>query len=57
MFSAVIVGVVDMAVSTARAQIERRRTSVRSYEQVEWARVERIRAATHTATGWKMCVR
>jgi alkylation response protein AidB-like acyl-CoA dehydrogenase len=39
-FSAVIVGIVETAIATARQQLEKRRTSLRAYEQVEWARVE-----------------
>jgi alkylation response protein AidB-like acyl-CoA dehydrogenase len=39
-FTAVIVGIVETAIETARQQLEKRRTSLRAYEQVEWARVE-----------------
>jgi hypothetical protein len=39
-FTAVIVGIVEAALATARAQIERRRTSLRAYERVEWSRAE-----------------
>jgi alkylation response protein AidB-like acyl-CoA dehydrogenase len=39
-FCAVIVGIVETAIDTARQQLEKRRTSLRAYEQVEWARVE-----------------
>lgn len=39
-FSAVIVGIVETAIETARQQLEKRHTSLRAYEQVEWARIE-----------------
>lgn len=39
-FAAVIVGIVETAIETARQQLENRRASLRAYEQVEWARVE-----------------
>jgi alkylation response protein AidB-like acyl-CoA dehydrogenase len=39
-FAAVIVGIVETAVETARQQIARRRDSLRPYEQVEWTRAE-----------------
>jgi alkylation response protein AidB-like acyl-CoA dehydrogenase len=39
-FSAVNVGIVQRAVQTARQQLGRRHTSLRAYEQVEWARAE-----------------
>lgn len=39
-FSAVIVGIVETAIETARQQLEKRQTSLRAYEQAEWARVE-----------------
>jgi len=39
-FVAVIVGIVEVAVETARRQLQHKRDSLRSYEQVEWARVE-----------------
>jgi alkylation response protein AidB-like acyl-CoA dehydrogenase len=39
-FTAVCVGIVEVAVATAREQLGRRRTSLRPYEQVEWARAE-----------------
>lgn len=39
-FTAVIVGIVETALATARQQIERKRGSLRAYEQVEWARAE-----------------
>jgi alkylation response protein AidB-like acyl-CoA dehydrogenase len=39
-FTAVMVGIVETAIETARPQLEKRRTSLRAYEQVEWARVE-----------------
>ena len=40
LFTAVVVGVVQAAVSAARAQIVKRRESLRPYEAVEWARIE-----------------
>jgi alkylation response protein AidB-like acyl-CoA dehydrogenase len=39
-FTAVIVGIVEVALATAGAQLERRRQALRAYEQVEWARAE-----------------
>jgi|SRR3990172_7427881 len=39
-FTAAIVGVVDVAVETARQQIGRCRDSLRPYEQVDWTKVE-----------------
>jgi alkylation response protein AidB-like acyl-CoA dehydrogenase len=39
-FTAVIVGIVETAVATARDLLERRRDSLRPYEQVEWTRAE-----------------
>lgn len=39
-FSAVIAGIVETAIETARQQLEKRTASLRSYEQVEWTRVE-----------------
>jgi alkylation response protein AidB-like acyl-CoA dehydrogenase len=39
-FTAVIVGIVEAAVETARAQIAPRRDALRAYEQVEWSRAE-----------------
>ena len=39
-FAAVIVGIVETAIETARQQLDKRRASLRAYEQVEWARVE-----------------
>ena len=39
-FSAVIVGIVETAIATARQQVARRRTTLRVYEQGEWARAE-----------------
>jgi len=38
--AAVCVGIVEMAVKTAREYLERRRTSMRPFEQVEWSRAE-----------------
>jgi alkylation response protein AidB-like acyl-CoA dehydrogenase len=40
LFVAVITGVVEAAVTTARQQLESKRSSMRSYERVEWAKVE-----------------
>jgi len=40
MFTAVVVGIVETAIGTARQQLERKRDSMRAYEQTEWARVE-----------------
>jgi alkylation response protein AidB-like acyl-CoA dehydrogenase len=40
LFTAVVLGIVDEAVSTARAQLAPRRDSLRAYEQVEWAQAE-----------------
>lgn len=40
LFTAVVVGVVDIAVAAARQQIAKRRSSLRAFEQVEWSRVE-----------------
>ena len=39
-FTAVIVGIVETAIETARRQLEPRHASLRAYEQVEWSRVE-----------------
>jgi alkylation response protein AidB-like acyl-CoA dehydrogenase len=39
-FTAVVVGVVQSAVETARDQLARRKDELRPYEQVEWVRVE-----------------
>lgn len=39
-FTAVVAGIVDSAVESARAQVARRRDGFRPYEQVEWVRVE-----------------
>ena len=39
-FTAVIVGVVEVAVETARSHVERRRDALRAYERVEWVRAE-----------------
>jgi alkylation response protein AidB-like acyl-CoA dehydrogenase len=39
-FVAVVLGVLDEAVRTARAQLRDRAESLRAYEQVEWARAE-----------------
>ncbi len=40
LFTAVIAGIVDTAIATARRQLERKHTSLRAYEQVEWAKAE-----------------
>jgi len=40
MFTAVIVGVVETAVDTARERLHRKRDSMRAYEQTEWAQIE-----------------
>ena len=39
-FAAVIVGVAEVALETAREQVTRRKDALRSYERVEWARAE-----------------
>jgi alkylation response protein AidB-like acyl-CoA dehydrogenase len=39
-FTAVIVGVVEIALETAREQVARRKDALRSYERVEWAKAE-----------------
>ena len=39
-FIAVIVGIAETAIETARQQIIRRRDSLRAYERVEWTRAE-----------------
>ena len=40
LFTAVIVGVVEVALETARQQVTRRRDTLRAYERVEWAKAE-----------------
>ena len=40
LFTAVVLGVLDEAVGTARAQLRDRADSLRPFEQVEWARAE-----------------
>ena len=40
MFAAVVVGIVETAIATARQQLQRKRESMAAYEQTEWARVE-----------------
>jgi alkylation response protein AidB-like acyl-CoA dehydrogenase len=40
LFTAVVTGVVDVAVQSARAYLEPRQESLRAYEQVEWAQAE-----------------
>ncbi len=39
-FTAVIVGIVETALETARQQLKTRHDTIRAYEQVEWARIE-----------------
>ena len=39
-FTAVIVGIVEVAVETARKQLEKRYTKMLAYEQVEWTKIE-----------------
>ncbi|HVB15473.1 MAG TPA: acyl-CoA dehydrogenase family protein, partial [Stellaceae bacterium] len=39
-FTAVIVGVAEIALDTAREQVARRRDELRAYERLEWARAE-----------------
>ena len=39
-FVAVITGIVEVAVATARQQLDSKRHRMRSYEEVEWAKVE-----------------
>jgi alkylation response protein AidB-like acyl-CoA dehydrogenase len=40
LFTAVILGVLDEAVATARTQVAKRADGMRAYEQVEWSRAE-----------------
>jgi hypothetical protein len=40
LFTAVVLGILDEAVSTARAQLAPRFEGLRAYEQVEWSRAE-----------------
>ncbi len=40
LFTAIVLGIVDEAVATARAQLAPRAESLRPYEQVEWAQAE-----------------
>ncbi|MEY2469133.1 MAG: hypothetical protein QOF21_1831 [Actinomycetota bacterium] len=40
LFTAVVVGIVDEAIATARAQLEPKADQLRAYERVEWARAE-----------------
>ena len=40
LFTAVITGILDVAVETARAQLAPKHESLRAYEQMEWARAE-----------------
>jgi alkylation response protein AidB-like acyl-CoA dehydrogenase len=40
LFTAVIVGIVETALEAARAQVARRRDTLRAYERVEWTRAE-----------------
>jgi alkylation response protein AidB-like acyl-CoA dehydrogenase len=39
-YTAVVVGVVEVALETARQQLARRRDALRAYEQVEWSKAE-----------------
>lgn len=39
-FAAVVTGIVQVAMETARAQVSRRSSALRPYEQVEWSRAE-----------------
>jgi hypothetical protein len=39
-FAAVITGILDAAIETARQQLDRKRGSLRPFEQVEWMRAE-----------------
>jgi len=39
-FTAVVVGIVETAVETARREVTRRRDTLRAYERVEWTRAE-----------------
>jgi alkylation response protein AidB-like acyl-CoA dehydrogenase len=39
-FAAVIVGIVEVAIESAREQVARRRDGLRAYERVEWTRAE-----------------
>ncbi|HUR77837.1 MAG TPA: acyl-CoA dehydrogenase family protein [Acidimicrobiales bacterium] len=41
LFTAVVLGVLDEAVDTARRQLEPKAATLRAFEQVEWARAER----------------
>jgi alkylation response protein AidB-like acyl-CoA dehydrogenase len=40
LFTAVILGILDEAIATARQQLEPKSSSMRPYEQVEWSRAE-----------------
>lgn len=40
LFTAVIIGVLDEAITTARAQVSKKADQLRAYEQVEWSRAE-----------------
>ena len=40
MFTAVIVGIVEIAVKTARAQLQKKHDRLSAFEQVEWSRIE-----------------
>jgi alkylation response protein AidB-like acyl-CoA dehydrogenase len=40
LFAAVIAGITEMALSTARGQLGKRHETLRAYEQVEWSRAE-----------------
>jgi hypothetical protein len=41
LFTAVVIGVLDEAIATARAQVQARAESFRAFERVEWARAEK----------------
>ena len=40
MFTAVIVGVIEVAIKTARSRLSGKKDSMRAYEKTEWSRVE-----------------
>ena len=40
MFSAVILGVIEIAIDTARERLNQKRDAIRAYEQTEWAQIE-----------------
>jgi len=39
-FTAVIVGIVEIAVQTAKQQLEKRHSSMHAYEKVEWSKIQ-----------------